>query len=110
MKIDFDKIETSVIKNFKGGEKQIEAKMFVDKRNRIMNAKLEPGASIGVHTHDTSSEIIFIVKGTGKAICEGIEEPLKAGDCHYCLKGQTHTLINNGTEDLLFLAVVPQQA
>ena len=36
MKIEFDKIETSVIKNFKGGEKQIEAKMFVDERNRIM--------------------------------------------------------------------------
>lgn len=109
MKIDFKEIETSIIPKFKGGEKQIEAKMFVDERNRIMNSKLEPGASIGLHCHDTSSEIIFILSGTGKAVCEGVEESLQAGDCHYCLKGQTHTLINNGTEDLTFFAVVPQQ-
>jgi mannose-6-phosphate isomerase-like protein (cupin superfamily) len=109
MKIDFKKMEAAVLPQFKGGEKQMVAKMYVDEHNRIMLSKLEPGASIGIHCHDTSSEIIFILNGHGKAICEGIEESLSEGDCHYCPKGQTHTLINNSTEDLLFFAVVPQQ-
>ena len=37
------------------------------------------------------------------------EEPLKAGDCHYCPKGRAHSLINNSEEPLEFFAVVPQQ-
>lgn len=32
-----------------------------------------------------------------------------ADTCHYCRKGQTHTLVNDGTEDIIFYAVVPQQ-
>ena len=36
-------------------------------------------------------------------------ERLAAGDCHYCPKGGFHTLINDGDEDLVFFAVVPQQ-
>jgi mannose-6-phosphate isomerase-like protein (cupin superfamily) len=109
MKIDFKQLETNVLPKFKGGEKQMVAKMYVDECNRIMQSKLEPGASIGMHCHDTSSEIIYILSGNGKAICEGVEELLTAGDCHYCMKGQTHTLINCGVEDLIFFAVVPQQ-
>ena len=31
------------------------------------------------------------------------------GDCHYCPKGHTHSLINNSDEDLVFFAVVPVQ-
>ena len=37
------------------------------------------------------------------------EESLEAGDCHYCPKGHTHSLINVGKEDLVFFAVVPEQ-
>lgn len=109
MKIDFKNMEAAVLPNFKGGEKEMVAKMYVDEHNRIMKSRLMPGASIGTHCHDTSSEIIYILSGTGKVICEGVEESMQAGDCHYCPKGQTHTLINNGTDDLIFFAVVPQQ-
>ena len=37
------------------------------------------------------------------------EEAVAAGDCHYCQKGQHPMLINDGDEDLVFYAVVPQQ-
>lgn len=109
MKIDFKQMDATVLEKFKGGEKQMNAKMFVDEHNRIMQSVLIPGASIGMHCHTDSSEIIYIISGNGMAICEGRGESLTAGDCHYCPKGQTHTLINNGTENLVFFAVVPQQ-
>ena len=109
MKINFNNITRETKPNFKGGEKEYNVKMFSDTMNKIMDGLLVHGASIGVHTHETSSEIIFITSGSGKAIYDGTEERLSAGDCHYCPKGHTHTLINDGTEDLRFLAVVPEQ-
>ena len=109
MLIDFKNIPLTVLPNFKGGEKQMESNMFVDPLNRIMYSRLVPGASIGEHIHDTSSEMIFILSGEGQAITDGAVEKCTPGTCHYCPKGSTHTLINNGSEDLVFFAVVPQQ-
>jgi len=109
MTIDYKQEEFTVLPNFKGGEKEMHAKMFFDGRNRIMHSKLVPGASIGLHRHETSSEIMFFIAGTGKAIIDGVEERVAPDMCHYCPKGCEHTLINDGTEELEFYAVVPEQ-
>ena len=109
MIIKFDEIEKKELKAFHGGEGALSANMFVDEKNKILRGKLVPGATVGMHRHIPSSEIIFILSGKGKSICDGKEELLFAGDCHYCPKGSEHCLINVGEEDLLFYAVVPQQ-
>lgn len=106
MIIDFENIAEQTLENFKGGEKSTVAKMYVDDLHRIMMLKLVPGASIGMHTHDTNSEIAYILHGTGTALCDGTEEPLSPGICHYCPKGHTHSIRNTGTEDLIFYAIV----
>ena len=110
MRIAFDEMDETVIPQFRGGQKETRARMFFDGQNRIMRGVLIPGASIGLHTHETSSEIIYILSGTGKALCDGVYEDLSAGKCHYCPKGHTHSLINDGGEDLVFFAVVPEHA
>ena len=110
MRIDFDTMETTVIPHFRGGEKEVSSEMFVDECNKIMRGRLIPGASIGLHTHETSSEIIYILSGSGKALCDGGSEDLFPGKCHYCPQGHTHSLINDGSEDLVFFAVVPQHS
>ena len=107
--IDFSKIEETSLQNFYGGEGALIASMFTDDKNRILKGTLVPGATIGLHTHETSSEIIFILSGNGKAVLDGAEEKLKPCDCHYCKKGSQHALVNDGDEDLVFYAVVPQQ-
>lgn len=109
MNIDFDTMAEEIIPSFKGGEKQLAAKTFYDGRNRIIKGRLIPGASIGLHTHDTSSEIIYFIKGKGSVICDAEKSSVYEGMCHYCPKGHTHTLINDSAEDLEFIAVVPQQ-
>lgn len=112
MLLHFDTMETTVIPHMRGGEKEVSAKMYTDPLGKIMRGTLIPGATIGLHTHDTSSEIIYILSGAGKVLCDGEYEPLSAGSCHYCPKGHTHSLINDspeGGEDLCFLAVVPEQ-
>ncbi len=103
-------IEISRLENFKGGEEHLEARMFFDGTNRILtHAKLIPGASIGVHTHDDSCEVIFILEGRGSVIEEGEKKAVQAGDYLYCPKGGTHSLVNDSEADLVFCAVVPKQ-
>ncbi|MBE5744671.1 MAG: cupin domain-containing protein [Clostridiales bacterium] len=109
MLIKFDAIQEKELQNFYGGDGALIANMFVDEKNKILRGKLAKGSSIGLHRHVPTSETIFILSGTGKAVCDGVEEYLSAGDCHHCPKGSEHTLINVGEEDLCFYAVVPQQ-
>ncbi|MDD6237522.1 MAG: cupin domain-containing protein [Clostridiales bacterium] len=109
MIIDFKKIKSETIKQMRGGEKEVTANMFVDNNNRIMYGKLEPGASIGMHTHETGSEILYILQGNGKMIYDDTVETLEPGTCHYCPKGHSHSLINDSDADLIFFAVIPQQ-
>ena len=109
MLIEFDKMEEQVIPHFLGGEGSLRAKMRVDELGKILHGVLEPGSTIGLHTHDTSSETIYILAGTGKVLYDGGYEPLSAGSCHYCPKGHTHSLINDSDANLEFFAVVPVQ-
>lgn len=109
MLIDFNNINEKVINNFKGGEKSFAVKIYTDHKNKIMKGRLIPGANIGLHTHDTDCEIVFILEGSGKVLYDGEYIPLKAGDCHYCPKGRSHSLINDSHSDLIFYAVVSEQ-
>lgn len=109
MLLDYSAMETTHIPSFLGGEGTVHAQMRVDELGKILKGVLDPGSSIGYHTHETSSEIIYILSGTGKVKYDDGEELLKAGDCHYCPKGHSHSLINNSDGPLEFFAVVPNQ-
>lgn len=116
MILKFDQIELSHLPEFKGGEKELAANMFFDGTNRIFKGCLVPGASIGVHAHDDSCEVIFIISGDGKiyeSAPDGTEktQEVHTGDCLYCPKGHTHSLSNPSASesDLVFYAVVPKQ-
>ena len=125
MIIEFDKMDVTVLPNFKGGEKEFAANMFFDGTNRIFKGCLIPGATIGMHTHEDSCEVIFILEGHGTiveiapeagadegstATAPETSSPVGPGDCLYCPKGHTHSLRNTSAEgDLVFYAVVPMQ-
>ena len=109
MLIDFPSIPVTTIPNMRGGEKEFRVHTYTDDMCRIMRGTLIPGASIGLHTHDTNSEIIYILRGAGTLSCDGVREPGAGGSCHYCPKRHAHTFINDGDEDLEFFAVVPEQ-
>ena len=67
MRIDFDAMEETIIPHMRGGEKEVAARMYTDELGKIMRGRLIPGASIGLHTHEDSSEIIYLLSGRGKA-------------------------------------------
>ncbi len=107
MIIDFKDIEEQVQPNFKGGEKACRVKAHVDGQNRIMRNVLEPGASIGYHSHERNSEVIYILSGQGHILFDNdIEEDVAAGQVFYCPMGHSHNLVNDGICDLEFIAIV----
>ena len=108
MRFVFKKIEEKALLHFKGGEKELNAKMYVDKNNKILLGRLVPGATVGEHKHEGSSEIIYGLSGIGYIVCDGEKEILEPGVACYCPEGSSHTVINDGTEDLTFFAVVPE--
>ena len=110
MLIEFEKMGETVLPRFQGGEGDFRARMHADGLGKILQGVLEPGCSIGLHTHESSSEIIYNLSGTGRVLCDGVYEPLAAGSCHYCPKGHAHSLINDSQGALTFFAVVPNQS
>ncbi|MBP5290133.1 MAG: cupin domain-containing protein [Paludibacteraceae bacterium] len=110
MIIDFPNMNVQSLPNFKGGEKEFSVQMFDDGRCKIMHGILVPGASIGRHTHETNAEILFVIAGCGTLIDDGETKPIRAGQCAYCPKGHSHSLINTEeATDLEFYATVPEQ-
>lgn len=109
MLIDFKELKDVSIANLNGGNGEVVSKMFFDGNNRIMISRLPKGVSIGAHTHTEGGDINYVLSGSGTAVCNGKEEKLVPGVCHYCPRGSEHSILNTGDEDLVLFTAVPKQ-
>ncbi len=109
MIIDFDKMDFSKKTEFYGGKGNFYLRNHKDAMNNILCSFLEPGASIGYHKHETDSEILYVIKGSGTVLYDNIKQEIREGQCHYCPKGHFHSLTNTGRGELHFFAVVCNQ-
>ena len=109
MIIDFNEIKEMKVPGMNGGTGEMTVKMYIDEYGKIIPCHIHAGGSIGLHKHQTSDDINYIISGSGKAICDGKEELLMAGTCHICRKGSEHSLINTGDDDLVMLTVVVER-
>ncbi len=109
MLINFNELPARTAPGMNGGTGEMTAKMYMDEQGKIIPCSIHPGGSIGLHTHTTSDDINYILSGTGKAICDGVEEALAAGCCHICKKGSAHSIANTGEDDLVMLTVVVER-
>lgn len=67
---------------------------------------LEPGCSIGEHTHENEDEIFYIISGTAKVKDNGKESIVYAGDSVITGNGGSHAIKNIGIDTLKVLAVI----
>ncbi len=109
MILDFPGMEEQEVEHFKGGEGHVFVKMTFDGMNRIGIGRLPAGSSIGMHTHETNSEIFYVSAGKARVVYDGKEETVLPGQMHYCPKGHAHATYNDGPEDLVIFMVVPEQ-
>lgn len=107
MVLDIQNLQETANEHFKGGEGTVYLRAFFDGLNRIMLVRIPKGASIGMHTHETNSEIFHVLAGKALVKLADGEETVEVGQVHYCPKGIGHETISVGEEDLLLMAVVP---
>lgn len=109
MLIDFNTIKEITLPGMNNGTGEMTAKMYMDENGKIIPCTILKGGSIGIHKHETSDDINYVLSGSGKAICDGKEEILNAGCCHICKKGSEHSVINTGDDDLVLLTIVVER-
>lgn len=67
---------------------------------------LHPGASIGPHKHDQEDEVYIIIKGRGILDDGQTRTNVTEGDAVLTGNGQSHSIENDGKEDLEIVAVI----
>ncbi len=67
---------------------------------------IPPGASIGYHEHSGEFEAYYVLSGEATVDDNGKEVILKPGDMNLCKDGCGHSTKNNGTEDLVLMALI----
>ena len=103
MLLDFNHMKEISVEGMNGGNGTVFAKMYMNQSGKIIVSRIAPHSSIGEHIQATSDDINYVLSGVGKAFCDGIEEELHAGVCHYC------PIINTGDEDLILFSVVSEK-
>lgn len=110
MLLDFNKIPAVTMPGMNYGIGTMTARLYMDEQGKIIPCSIHVGGSIGLHKHETSDDVNYVLSGVGKAICDGQEEILLPGACHICKKGSAHSIINTGDEDLVLLTVVIERS
>lgn len=101
----------SVAEHFRGGEGAVRL-IDLAAGNKPANVRvcnemvLEKGCSIGYHTHEGDSEIIYILSGSGICNDNGLDVCVGAGDTLIAYDGDAHSLRNEGDVPLRYLAVI----
>jgi len=105
-------IQGKVLNNFKGGVGDVTMFHFLTEQEARGTGRLfaktviEPGNSIGTHTHEGDMEAYYILKGKALVSDNGNEVILEPGDCNVCQDGQSHSIKNVGEEALEYIAVI----
>jgi len=95
----------------RGGEGTATITHFVDS-TALRNARLlseivlPPGASIGLHRHDSETEYYCILEGEGIVNDDGKDLPVITGDVVVTGNGATHSIRSTGSIPLKFHAVI----
>jgi mannose-6-phosphate isomerase-like protein (cupin superfamily) len=98
--------------NMFGGKGYVTLKMLLNEKQ--MNGKIrvfaestiKPGHSLGYHVHHNDSETFYILSGVGEFNDNGTVRTVRAGDVTFTPDGCGHGMENNGTEDLVMMALV----
>ncbi|MBN2545642.1 MAG: cupin domain-containing protein [Spirochaetes bacterium] len=98
-------------KEMRGGQGEITI-THIAMKDTLVHARLMAyinipvGASIGNHQHVKEIEYYVIIKGTGIVTEDGVEMTVKEKDVVLTGGGSTHSIRNEGKEELEMIAVI----
>ena len=79
--------------------------LFTGARSQLVVMTIPKGGNIGAETHRNVEQLIFIASGTAKAILDGKESSLVAGDVVVVTPGTKHDIVNTGNDPLRIYTV-----
>lgn len=68
--------------------------------------RLEPGASIGPHSHEAEEDFYYCISGRGVVVDNGVEHPFTPGTMQITRDGETQAIRNTGETELVFLGAL----
>jgi mannose-6-phosphate isomerase-like protein (cupin superfamily) len=74
--------------------------LFTGAKSQLVVMDIKPGESIGEETHPNVEQTLFFLNGAGKAIINGKEISIIAGDVFVITPGTKHDFLNTGKESL----------
>lgn len=66
----------------------------------------QPDGKVSPHSHKVQETIWYIIKGVGVVVLDGKRYLIEPGMVIYIPAGVEHSIINTGTEDLMFSIVI----
>ena len=79
--------------------------LFTGTRSQLVVMSIPPGGEVGEETHVYTEQTLFFLSGTGKAILDGKESSISAGDVVVVTPGTKHNFINTGSDPLKIYTV-----
>ena len=78
------------------------------KESAVIAWHVNPGQQISAHLHPLGQDTWIVQSGTGEYQLDqtGTKKIIKAGDVVIAHSGETHGVLNTGTEPLIFISVV----
>lgn len=98
--------------NMRGGKGDVEISHITDNEILGTNCRLfaqitvKPGDSIGEHQHVGEREIFYFLQGNGIVIDNGKQSEIGPGDVMVTPDQSSHSVVNTGNEDLVFMALI----
>ena len=68
--------------------------------------RLEPGASVGDHSHKGDEDFYFCISGTGIVVDNGVGHPFIPGTLQITRDGESQAIRNTGETELVFLGAL----
>jgi mannose-6-phosphate isomerase-like protein (cupin superfamily) len=111
MTIYRNEMKTTVVEKLHGGTGSTAITHMVDCTNEknirmLAEVTLQPGASIGRHSHQAETEYYVIVSGTGTVDDDGRTVNVQAGDTIVTGNSASHSISNTGAAPLVFHAII----
>ena len=73
----------------------------VEEDSMTVKVTLNPGHKMNYHSHEKRDEIWNVIRGTGRTIVDGMEQPVKPGDVITMSAGCKHTIIADSELQLI---------
>lgn len=68
--------------------------------------RLEPGASVGEHSHQGDEDFYYCISGRGIVVDNGVEYPFTPGSLQITRDGESQAIRNTGETELVFLGAL----